>query len=97
MRHLCYNKAIKEREVTTMKGIITKETEKYIYTTEIIKSKEIKWFVTFTTGHCCTVFSSEEEAKANGDRLAKLFGHDSWGVKSYTDEVTTIKHHRYTK
>lgn len=81
-----------------MKGTVTKETEKYTYTTEVIDYVEKQYFLTSCTGTYCTVYASKEAAEAAIPEMRKLF-RDTTTMKVVEKEYHGVKivHHRYKK
>ena len=80
-----------------IKGQVVNETEKYIYTIEVINTPRTYYHVKFTHGYCCSVYDTREAAEADGEYLAKLFNDKYTGVIEKHDTTTEFKHHRYKK
>lgn len=81
-----------------IKGQVVSETEKYIYTIEVIHTPRTYYQVEFNRGYCCSVYDTREEAETDGPWLAKLFGDVTYkGVLERHDTTTEFKHHRYKK
>lgn len=80
-----------------IKGQVIRETEKYIYTVEVIETPRTYFHVKFTRGYCCSVYDTREAAEADGEYLARLFDAKYDGVIEKHDMRTEYKHHRYKK
>ena len=73
------------------------ETEKYIYTTELVVTPVTRYQIKLVNGLCCDVFHSEEEAMAAVPELVKLWRAPFLRLHAYDTEEIKILHHRYKK
>lgn len=87
-----------------IKGYITKETDKYIYTTEIVSYTEDNYFIDFKLpggrkAWGCTVYKTREAAEREIAYEARLFGHkvEDAEIRWQYYHGQRIVHHRYKK
>lgn len=87
-----------------IKGQVIRETEKYIYTHELVTKTVDRYFIDFKLegnrmAWGCTVYNSKEEAEKNIPSEAAAFGHKKEAASirwQYYVEQRLIKH-RYKK